>query len=302
MFVKRFTGSLILCLMAWVGFHQTAQGEALLYEPFQSTDLDTTKWHIQERCCNCTEPPTYTTLATIRDDGTGNNAFVVRGPTTWCETTGQCGGFTSNRWQHGIAGKAAFTRGNDIRCTFTMWGDPNDPAWANANPEISGPLPFPGNTCVNGPWKRADLASTCGDTYNTGEAQIGCSNFFPQPWAFEQQGSWGGDRWPSQLFQDTFTSATQRSLAVVSEITLGNTDGAMWRWSSDFGDTWNFEYDNRDNGSINSGLYGHEDAATDVWIGFASDMGALYIDDIIVEDNNNSFIVPPNRAGSWLMY
>ena len=300
--IKHLVSSMILCLLGTGVMVAPLPGAALLQEHFSSASIDTALWHVEPACCTCTDP-IYTTVMELRHLGGGDFAFLTRGPDSWNETVGS-EGFTANRWNHALAARTQFARGNNIRCTFTFWGDPTNPAWMNRAPASDlkpGPIAFPTNTCLNGPWKRHNHSETCSTIYNTGEAHIGCSSFFGGDFGFEQSGSWGSPNFASEAFVAAFGASDGKKFnALMARIWLGDTDGAMWEWSSDFGQTWITEYDNRDTGEI-------ADPAADVWIAFATDMGAVFLDDIIVEDDSNLVVatptpepIPDPDRGTWL--
>jgi len=280
-----------------------AQG-GLLYEPWPSLTGDST-WHFQPACFACIPAAAdYTSIAEVFEYAPGEFAFKSRGPDTWWETTGDItNGFPiANRWNNHLLGNDMFTRGDNLRCTFTYWGDPEDAAWDPSHFGPNGPVAFPSFSGAIGPFHRAS-----GDDYMTSihvnlEAGLEVNLTGFDNWKFQTSGMFNtaifddehgtfGNFATNQPFLDAIQGATDVSRAIVVEVVLGNTDGAAMSYRSlaKGHEASLIEiFDNRDVASDPA-------PATGTWIGFASDLGAIFVDNIIVEDDNN--IWQPGPSG-----
>jgi len=297
--VKCFVSSVILSIIGLAlpasAQHSGDPQGGLLYEPWPSSIPDPT-WRLQPACEACTaEAGDYTSIAEIREYAPGEFAFKSRGPDTWWETIGDVvNGFAvENRWHQYVLGNDMFTRGNGLRCTFTFWGDPNDPAWNPDNFGPNGPIAWPGNSGVFGPFHRTSGADHVSGIMSNLEAGLETNVTGRDNWKFQTSGMFNtaifddeygtfGTFSNNQPFIDAIEAATDISQAIYAEVELGDIDGAAFRYRSvNKGHSCSIEiFDNRD-------VVGSDpDPQNEVWIGFASDLGGLFVDDIIVEDDN----------------
>jgi len=272
----------------------------LLYEPWPNLTPDAT-WRFQPFCDACIPAAgDFTSKAEVREYAPGEFAFHSRGPDTWWETTGDVtNGFAvQNRWHQYVLGEDMFTRGNNLTCTWTFWGDPNDPAWAPEHFGPNGPIAWPGNSGVLGPFHRNSATNHSGLFYPTLEAGLEVGGIVN--WKFQTSGAWqtaifddehgtfgvvansgAAPGTPTKVFHDVILAATSPANAIVARVILDDNDGAAFSYRSlAKGPAFIEIFDNRGVGS-------DPDPHNDVWIGFASDLGALYVDNIIVEDDNN---------------
>jgi len=263
-----------------------ARGEPLLYESFPSGTIDSDRWRLQPACSMCGDQ--YTSKAELVNIGGTDYAFLSRGPDSWWETGGHADqGFPhANRWHNYILGRDMFIRGNGLACSVTVWGDPNNPAWTVVGPP-SGLAAFPSNAGVQGPWRRVDGDSFAGLAYEQMEAGVGIihGGFY----RFEQTHSFGGPNALSQDFTDAFHATSHKANAITVRVEFGDNNGAMMQWKSANKGTYITEIDNRDDGTIPS--------QSDVWVGFASDLGAVLYDDILVVNDNNVGEIPTPTFG-----
>ena len=281
----------------------------LLYEPWPSLTPDAT-WRLQTECYQCTDKSHYTSVSEVFEYEPGEFAYKSRGPDTWWETTGDIafGFMEQNRFYQFVLGNDMFTRGDDLRCRFTFWGDPADPAWAPENFGPNGPIAWPQNSGVIGPFHRTsgmDIGpphppGSTGAIHAGPEAGIETNLTGRTSWKFMTSGLFNtaifddehgtfGNLGTNQPFLDAIESSTcgLKDCGVILEVWLGDTDGAMVQYSTVSKGTFIEIFDNRNVGS-------DPNPQEDVWIGFGSDLGALLVDDIIVEDNNNLWVSGPS--------
>ena len=83
------------------------------------------------------------------------------------------------------------------------------------------------------------------------------------------------------------------------QVWLDDVDGAMMRWSDDDAHTWNLEHDFR-------GVAPLAASSTKVFAGWGPYSGAIFLDDIQIENNSRLGSTvgnpPPNAADSWMLY
>ena len=292
---------LALCIVFSASAQHSGDSQGgLLYEPWPSAAADAT-WRFQPACELCIPAAgDFTSLAEVREYSPGEFAFVSRGPDTWWETTGDVTNnfAVANRWHNYVLGNDMFTRGNNLKCTFTFWGDPTDPAW---NPDAfgpNGPIAWPAHSGVLGPFHRSSGMDHMTAINSNLEAGLETNITGFDNWKFQTSGMWNtaifddehgtfGNFANNQPFLDALQGATDEMTAVVLEVVLGNTDGAALSYGPAAKGPALIEiFDNRD-------IASDPGAQNDVWIGFASDLGALLVDNIIVEDDNNIFVPGP---------
>jgi len=178
-------------------------------------------------------------------------------------------GGTDNNFEHGahFHSKRSFPRGQNLRCTFKAWGDPSKTSWLGA---------FPSAAMIAGPWRNSnnDFA------YNDQEACV--SLWQHQPLRFSQV-EWNDGHIMTSAFNNAWVAATSKAKAVTIRVWLGNDIGAKCEWTTD-GTNWIEELDTR----------GASDHA-EVFLGFSTYGGAVFIDDILVE-NDLSGQVPSDRS------
>ena len=186
----------------------------------------------------------------VADSGGGDFAAFTVGPTP----------YDSTDWQYNFHSVASYPRGNDLRCTFKTWRDPSKPTWAGAvNFGILGPFHL---TTFN-------PAAVYG---NMAVAVEGGA----VPMAFNSKGPWTSGTPVSAALSSAFNSSTSKADGVWIRVTLGNTSGGLLEYSTD-GVTYTLDTDNRD-------LPDHNTAA-EVILGFGTHAGAVWIDDIVVDDS-----------------
>jgi len=275
----------------------------LLYEPWPSQTGDAT-WQFQPFCDACIPAGgDYTTIAEVSEYEPGEFAFKSRGPDTWWETTGDVtNGFAvANRWHNYVLGNDMFTRGDNLKCTFTFWWDIDDPAWAPGNFGPNGPIVAPAHSGVIGPFHRNSGMDHTGAINANLEGGLETNITGFENWKIQTSGMWNtaifddeygtfGNLATNSAFISAITSATGTSQAIVVEIVLGNIDGVAMSWRNvSNGPAFTEIFDNRDLSPASD-----PNPQNDVWIGFASDLGALLVDEIIVEDDSNLWVSGPS--------
>ena len=186
--------------------------------------------------------------------GSGDYAAYTKGPTN----------YNGDDWDYSYFSTATYDRAENLRCTFQTWRDPTKPTWA-------GPVNFG----INGPWHHNINAT---DAYGNLNCGVGGWDTLPQ--TFQMEGWNTGTALP-QAIADAFNASTDRASGIWFKVWLGNTSGGKLEWSTD-GETFELVEDRTDDPAAfsNNGLY----------LGFATHAGAVFIDNIMVEDD--SHIVP----------
>ena len=193
-----------------------------------------------------------TTKCELEHLGGGDYAIYTRGSYPDLEVADQ--------HQNYFYSKQAFERGGNLRCTFKAWGDPTKPAWGGA---------FPKNATINGPWRFSNTANA------TSNQEACVSLWYGQPIRFSQM-EWDTGPVMSDAFVKTWLAATSKDKALTIRVWLGDGIGAMCEWTAD-GVNWTREIDTR--GGVGGSHHGK------VYLGFASYCGAVFIDDIVVEND-----------------
>ena len=205
-------------------------------------------------------------------DGQGTAELEEVSPGDWAfYTLGPAAGTTIAGADHTtrIYSEWGFDRGDDLRVTFKAWGDPSKESWGGF---------FPHNSALLGPW-HSDNSSL---TYSNPEAMV-------RYWGGQEEFAQPGDPWTmspkmSSGWNSVFYTATSKSLAMIFRVWLGDVHGAKIEWSLD-GETWIEEYDTRGTPSIG------ESHAT-AYLGWGTLASAVFIDDIVVE-NNHRYLTEP---------
>lgn len=207
--------------------------------------------------------------------GPGDWAIFTEGPR---EITDHTTYFYANR---------VFRRGGNLRCTFKTWIDPS-----KKNNWVKGD---PASAQIGGPWHSSQSFQPLTDAEMTVLVARGLNELeiktIVQPFAnpeamirywntpyFAQDGdAWptGGDALSSQ-FIEAFEASTSKENAVTIRVWLGDQIGAKMEWSKDGGKTWIEEVDTRQG---RGGQHGR------VYLGFATFGTAVFIDDIVVEND-----------------
>jgi hypothetical protein len=150
-----------------------------------------------------------------------------------------------------------FTRGQDLRVTFTIWCDPTDSYdWTGGQPIYAA---------VHGPWHTDNTSPV----YSNPEAMIRywATRYFAQP----------GDPWPTggtamTDFDTALENATSKAGAIRVRVWLGDIRGAKIEWADSSGQ-WTTVIDNRGVGNGTGSPY----------LGWGTYATAVLIDDIHVQ-------------------
>jgi len=153
----------------------------------------------------------------------------------------------------------AFSRGGNLRCTFKTWGDPSKTSSHHGG--------FPQVAAINGPWRYTNAGIAPGNQ----EACV--SLWLGQPMRFSQA-EWDTGHIMSAPYTTVWLRSISESKAITVRVWLGDGQGAKCEWSTDNGNNWMQEIDTR-------GVSGGDHP--NVYLGFATVGGAVFIDDIVVE-------------------
>jgi len=223
----------------------------------------------------------------IEEVNPGDCAYFLAGP-----PSPSAGG--SQHKTH-IHSQLSFDRGEDLRITFRFWGDPEKGGefccWGG---------PFPANSMFGGPWHKGQYGLLFdqeaivrywgwNDNDRPHFAQPG------DPWV----GTERQETWMSDNFRSAFDTSVSKETSMLIQVWLGDVDGAMMRWSDDDANTWNLEHDFR-------GVAPLAASSTKVFAGWGPYSGAIFLDDIQIENNSRLGSTignpPPNAADSWMLY
>jgi hypothetical protein len=209
-------------------------------------------------------------------DAMGNGDVAVQ------NSGGDCAAFTVGPnpydftdWAYYYYSTNTFPRGSSLRCTFLVWKDPTKPTWA-------GPVNFG----VMGPFHNAQNPAAI---YGNLEAGLEGGSL---PLNFDATGMFNSGTPTSGAFQTAFSSSTSRTNGVWVRVTLGDTMGARFEWSTD-GVHFIPEIDTREISGA---------SAANVYLGFGTHAGAVFIDTITVERISANQPPPPSGVNDWNLY
>jgi hypothetical protein len=186
-------------------------------------------------------------------------------------------------WAQHLYSIRQFKRGANLRCTFSLWGDP-----ARQRP---GGTFFPSSTGPNGPWHFGIR-----DNLEWSSQEACLSVWYPGlQWA--QAGQWTGADNASTEFKNAYVQATTKTNAIKVRVWLGNDTGANFEYSADHGATWHTELDTRGIG-LGMGAANRQPTLEGLRIGFVCINNYLFIDDIVVEDDDHPYS-PPKSPSLW---
>jgi len=270
----------VVVLTAFIAAGNTAAGQPLFVEDFNSGLIDTNIWNVGIATAvpdNADDSPTSgTTFDSPEVTDLGSGDFAI-----------QMGhNFTGRTWIITNLSNA-FTRGNNLRCTYRTWGNDQRGGGVQQFPAVGGP---------NGGWYNDTVASTTNEDNsgphwnpaNLQEAVLDGFHTFWQGMYFSQAGDTTftpnqtstGQVLP-ETFKDAYAAAIDKSTALWIRIWLGDTIGGMFEWSSD-GTNWTQE------GTDTRGVSGGNTPT--VYLGFGPVQSWIFVDDIVVENDAN--IVP----------
>jgi len=254
----------------------SAYAAPIFTENFNNASIDTSRWKVYRIAAG----NTYSTCKVIPESvRAGDMACKMRGSSTWAEVAG-VSPFAghANSWTSFLIGKMTVTRGNNIRCTFKIWGDPLDPAWGTGP---NGPIAFPAHSGVFGPFQvPAASGAYLGPLYGYQEAGIGSA--FGKP-AYDVQApgtpSWlGGPSMPAG-FATAYNASYNKANAVNVRVWLGNVQGFAVEYATK--GPYSIAYDDL---GTTPGLKSWHTTCT---LGFGTYLGPFFVDDIIIEDDTN---------------
>lgn len=183
-------------------------------------------------------------------------------------------GGTIGAWSGWFYSKSSFSRIDDTRVTFKVWGDPTKVG------------PWPTGSSINGPWHQTGSSpSYLGNEESVGMGpQSGPDSSKTYPHIFLESGVWDppsmGLKSLSVAFQSAYAAASSKANAMSIRMWLGNTMGGRLEWSTD-NVNWHLEQDTR--GSSGG-------TQKNVFLGWGTQVGAVFVDDIVVERGG---VVPP---------
>jgi hypothetical protein len=248
----------------------SAPAEILIDESW-GVAIDTVTWNTSFRPAG-SQGSGQVSLAETEDIGSGNYAAFTEGPSDW-------------GWAQEIWTVNAFPRGNNLRCTFTTWYDPTAIYTASVAPfgsAINGPF-------HNKTFNSGDPGGVDDQTHGNIEAAVGGEyKGLTSEMRFNQNDSWEGRAAAGPLlsttFHDAYSAADSTANGLMIRVFLGDLTGAMFEWSDDSGSNWTFEYDNRGAPDIGSAT-DPVGSATEVYIGWGTHKGQVFIDDILLEND-----------------
>lgn len=235
-------------------------------ETWDSGSIDTNKWIVRQ---------SGGATVGLTNLGGGDYALFNRGASSWAQN---------------LYSNVAFTRGQNLRCVFRVWGDPSTP---DANNNL-----FPNAASNNGPWHWTNS----GPSHATLAAAQ--SEWQGQPLRFEQR-TWDSGPKMSQAFRVAWAATNSKTNSLLIRVWLGNTNGAMIEWSTNHGATWT-----REDGTLPLQAEGGGVAATDnrennpsaadttLYLGWGTLASVVYYDDIIVENDLNRVPVEVSEFGT----
>jgi len=200
-------------------------------------------------------------------------------------------------WSGHLYSIPTFGRGDDIRCTFCFWGNPVTVDWPTPNGAVlgQGAMDDSEGAGLQAPWHLGELP---GQPYNSCEA---CMLMW---YNVDKAGSgplWAhAGRWGDYANSDSsapFKTAIENAMpnkanALYIRVTLGNTQGALYEYSTDGAQTWIMEADRRD--GVDAGA---PTTAADLILGFHNVFSIhVLLDNIVVEDNNNIALPAPTAT------
>jgi hypothetical protein len=181
--------------------------------------------------------------------------------------------------------RQTFRRGANLRCTFKTWVDSSKKEnWVKGDPA---------NAQIGGPWHASQSFEAMTDAdatvtvargiipgktvvhpFNNPEAMV---RFWGTPYFAQDGDAWptGGDALSSDFIK-TFEASSSKANALTIRVWLGDEIGAKLEWSGDDGRTWKEEIDTRQG---KGGRHGR------VYLGFATFGTAVFVDDIVVEND-----------------
>ena len=303
-FFKALTGGLVLSFTLTFNVYSAA----LLYEDFQSV-IPGSKIFPSGWDYNIEVDMGVADAGTI-DYGNGDIGAYCRGPSA--------PGSSNHVTMFGYTA-ATFTRENNLRCTFAVFngqGSALEGAWAAPNEGIQGSwndtggapgvhTVMPGGGPFHLPGTIAKAQADPSGLTNSGTGLFNSVKII-RDWNFADDGvgfdsrcdPWrpAGANVMSKEFHDAFRYAVNKQTAVYIRAWLDDSQGGWVEWSNDSMQTWNPDVDNSGTGC--------DDDPT-VEIAFNTYAGAIIIDEVIVEDDNNIFDgppTPPNQARDWSIY
>ena len=303
----------VICMFLGIFLLNVAAAAPLMQEDFQSVTNPGSEVLPAGWDYNIERDMGVADVGTV-DVGDGDIAAYTRGPSA----PGASDHITLLGYKAGT-----FTRANNLRCTFVVYnGIGSDVAgsWAAAGEGIEGSWadqgpPSPNNIMPGGGPFHLPGVMAMAQADETGLTNSGTGLFhsvrivrhwgFIPEITFEQVeyasrcDDWNA-RTPANLlsngFHEAFRNAVSKQTGLWIRCWLDDTQGGKLEWSNDGRQTWN--NDAADNSGTGC------DTDTEVEINFSTYAGAIIIDDVMVEDDNNydTWTAPPNEVRNWSVY
>ena len=294
-----WTFAFVACLVMAIGSWAVAQDNSYVTEDFNSYGGDvasadfTTRWNNNN--------------ATLEELAPGDWALRIQDAASW---------------GNGVVTTATFPRGANLRCTWAFWH--GFMAIGDADSGEAGEQATTwDSTALMAPFRMSDQTSNSYARHEAGleyflpsdqwqDLGLGPTNGgLNKGIGWSETGAVQSGVQLDAAFQQAGLAAVDKSSAVYVRATLGDVTGGTAVWSTDGGATWTQittkttgeVIDTRGeavgsvvltgNDNANNGTVGNAAGSvtvsgnTDVWIGFASGGGVLYVDNLWVQDDNN---------------
>ena len=305
--IKTLAMGLVLAFGSTVATHATP----VLLDDFNSGVINTATWEIGKHECvvmGCSftqinslcaaQSASYPcggsdavkdSLVGIADLGGGDFALFTQGDDT------------TNHWDQYVYSQSTYNAVDNLRCTWTSWWDPGNGSYSPEGSASGGGGNPPNGTAVNGPFHVNNQASAGGPVQTHSSNIEACvareySNTGGDTWRLEQDKSWGNGGSTvtdppasapifSGAFHAAWDAANSKANGVMFRVWLDDTIGSAAEWSDDGGATWNMETDSREITLGGGSGWGAELGV--VYLGWGTHHGRVYLDDVLLEDDNN---------------
>ncbi len=310
---SRWTFTFIACLVMVISSSAVAQDNSYIQDDFDDYGGDAESAAFTSRW--------YNNNSTLEEQAPGDWALRIQDAASW---------------GNGVVTVDNFSRGANLRCTWCFWHGFMVIQDADGSTEGAQTTNFD-STSLMAPFRMSDQTS---NSFQRHEAALEYF-FPTDQWQDLGTGPTNGGLnkgigWSEtgavqsgvQLdaaFQQAGLAAVDKSSAVYVRAWLGDVSGGTAVWSTDGGATWTpirtkttgevidtrgetigsvvLTGNDNSNGATEGAMTGSVTVSgnTDVWVGFASGAGILYVDNVLLEDDNNNTI-PVNSVGAWTVY
>ena len=253
--MKGYLSALAFCLLSFPGY-----SDALLTEDWNTGMMDAATWFIYD------DAGQTGGVMQVDQIAPGDYAMAMAHPFN----------FDLTLWSQN-----GFSRGDNLRVTFLVWGDATNAAGGQLFPNVSNCY---GGWHHNNNFQGYNYEEVMLDYYYTLDGNnhiryIDTDSNDPN-YSTNRSAFVGGsvNNPVSPAFETAFAGATSRANAMRIRIWVGDTNGGMLEWTTD-GVNFTQEYDTRD-------THGYSGVGT-LFLGFMGVQGYIFVDDIFVENDLN---------------